>query len=191
MTTTFTPKSATSRRNASLTASRGELGTGVGSVACHRHLAPDRGHVDNRPAALDERGQECLRHRDVAEEVDVEQAAPLGERKRLHGRVDLDSGVVDEGAQRTAVGVVGDALHEHRDLGLVGDVESARLDIRGSDSVGVGIPTYAGEDVKAALGEFAGGGGADSRRGPGHHDERMTEGDVCLSQTKIDPRCWD
>jgi hypothetical protein len=59
---------------------------------------------------------------------------------------------------------------------------SSRLDIRGSDSVGVGIPAYAGEDVKAALGEFAGGGGADSRRGPGHHHERMTEGDVCLSQ---------
>jgi hypothetical protein len=125
-----------------------------------------------------------LRHRDVAEEVDVEQAAPLGERQRLHGRVDLDSGVVDEGAQRTAVGVVGDALHEHRDLGLVGDVESARLDIRGSDSVGVGIPTYAGEDVKAALGEFAGGGGADSRRGPGHHDERMTEGG-CLFELSL------
>jgi hypothetical protein len=52
----------------------------------------------------------------------------------------------------------------------------------GSDSVGVGIPTYAGEDVKAALGELAGGGGADSRRGPGHHDERMTEWDVCLSR---------
>jgi hypothetical protein len=59
------------------------------------------------------------------------------------------------------------------------DIESARLDIHGSDSVG--IPTYAGEDVKAALGEFASGGGADFRRGPGHHDERMTEGDVCLS----------
>jgi hypothetical protein len=44
-------------------------------------------------------------------------------------RVELDSGVVDQGAQRT-VGVVGDALHEQRDLGLVGDVESARLDIR-------------------------------------------------------------
>ena len=38
-------------------ASVGQLGTGVGSVACHRHLAPDRGHVDNRSAALDERGR--------------------------------------------------------------------------------------------------------------------------------------
>jgi len=78
-------------------------------------------------------------------------------------------------------GVVGDALHEHRDLRLVGDVESARLDIRGSDSVAVGLPTYAGQDVKAALAEFARGGGADSRRGPGHYDERMTQREVCLS----------
>ena len=87
----------------------GDLGTGVWSVACHGHLAPDRRYVDNRPAVLNERGQKGLRHRDVAEEVDVEEAAPLGERQRLHRRVDLDSGVVDEGAQGTAVGVVGDA----------------------------------------------------------------------------------
>ena len=121
-----------------------------------------------------------MRHRDVAEEVDVEQTAPLGERQRLHGRVDLDSGVIDEGAQRTAVAVVGDTLHEHRDLGPTGDVELARLDICGSHSVGVGIPTYAGEDLKAALGEFVGGGGADSRRGPAHNDQLTTKR-LCLS----------
>jgi hypothetical protein len=94
-----------------------------------------------------------LRHLDVAEEVDVEQAARLGERHRLHGRVDLDSGVVDEGAQRTAVGVVGDALHEHRDLGVVGDVEHDRLEVRGPERLGVGAAAHSGEDVEAAPGK--------------------------------------
>jgi hypothetical protein len=40
-----------------------------------------------------------LGHRDVAEQIDLEQVSPLGDRQSFDGRIDRDAGVVDQRAQ--------------------------------------------------------------------------------------------
>lgn len=62
---------------------------------------------------------------------------------------------------------MGDGFSHCGDVGLDGDVERLRFDVLGSQSLGVAVAAYAGDDVKATAGQVAGGGGADPGRGAG------------------------
>ena len=70
--------------------------------------------------------------------------------------------IVDHGAQWAPLTIAGDVLHERGDLGIVGDAEHDRLEVRGPERVGVAASAYAGENLEAAPGKLAGGGGTDA-----------------------------
>jgi hypothetical protein len=88
--------------------------------------------------------------------------------------------MVDQGAQSAPFRIIGDVLHECGDLGLVGDVEHDRLEVRGPERIGVCASTHADEDVEAAPGKLAGSGGADASLSTGHHEDLTTKR-LCLT----------
>ena len=107
----------------------------------------------------------------MAEQVHLQEPAPLGKREGFDGRVDPDACVVDEGAKPGSRGISGDARRERSNRGLVRDVEHDRCDVAIARQVGTRSSAHAGKDVEAPPGKLARGGSTDAGRRAGHHDD--------------------
>jgi hypothetical protein len=87
------------------------------------------------------------------------------------GRIELNSGVVDQRADGPAQRVGSDAVGDRDDIRFHGDVEDERLDPIGPQGLGVDVTPDTGQHVKAPSRKFPCGGSAYARRGAGHDDQ--------------------
>jgi hypothetical protein len=93
-------------------------------------------HLVGRPAsALPRERQERLDDGDAAEQVGFELLAPQVQRQHFDRGADLDSGVVDQGAQRALLGIVGDPFCQFVDVPGNGDVQGGRLNAGCPDGI--------------------------------------------------------
>ena len=94
------------------------LRRGVRPEEGERAAPADRPHEHDPALRSPQRGEERLRHGDLADDVHLELAAELVERDELERGRDRDPGVVDETVERPA-----DLLDRSRDVRRIGDVE--------------------------------------------------------------------
>ena len=123
---------------------QGELRTGVRAIRRQDHLPANGTDVHHGARADQQRRQQRLDNRDVAEHIDLELPAPLRYRQRFDWRVDRDSGVVDQRAQRTTLRIAPDTVGDRGHIGFHGDVEEVRLDAVGAQRVGIHLAAYSG-----------------------------------------------
>jgi hypothetical protein len=117
-----------------------------------------------------------LGHRDVTEQIDLEQAAPFGHRHGFERCIHLDTCVVDQRAQGPAQRVASDAVGDGNHIRINGDVEDDRLDPVGPQGLGVDVTADTGQHVKAPSSEFSCSGCAHASRGTGHDDQLLPVG---------------
>ena len=114
--------------------------------------------------------EQGLGHFDVAEKVDVELPPSFLQGKHLDRCVHGDAGVVDQGSQRSTVGL--DKGGQISDLLRSSDIEDDGTDIRGLEFAAVDRTPDTGQDVITVGGEFTGSGRAHPGGGAGNDDER-------------------
>ena len=85
----------------------------------------------------------------MTEQIDLEQAAPLGYRQGFDRRIHRDAGVVDQRADGPAQRVVSDAIGDGGHIRFNGDVEDVRLDPVGPQRLGVDVAADTGQHLKA------------------------------------------
>src|ERR671911_243425 len=78
---------------------KARLGSGAHAIREAAHAPPDRAHVDDPAAAAAQRREQRLRHRDMADEVDLELAPEHVERQQLDRAGLGGPGVVDEAVE--------------------------------------------------------------------------------------------
>jgi hypothetical protein len=164
---------------------RGRVGTHEGK----RAAAGGRRHHDDATLARNARGccaqqwREALRDEHLADEVDLELAAQLGDRDLEQRPRDGYPRVIDEAGERLALelgahlGRGGGDCRRVRDIAVNGCEEAAQFR---AQLLAVGLPAHATEDAKAPGAERARRGSADARGGSGHHD-----GARALSKTSL------
>ena len=118
---TRTPCGASSRRSESIQPRTANFEARVRRQERQRHPAADRAGVDDPASGLEQRRQQRLGDRDVAEQVDLELPSPLRQGHHLERSVDVHPGVVDQ-RRDPAVGAFED-LRTCRPTDRVRDVE--------------------------------------------------------------------
>ncbi len=145
----------------------GELGGGVSAREGRGHAPRDRSHVNDAARARPDERQEGLRHRDLADHVDLELAPQVGKRKKLDRPRHDDAGIVDEPRQSRRADDAGDRAGRGGNRQRVRDFERDRSESRRAlrlEGLGVGLPADPGEDSPAEAVEVERARRADARR---------------------------
>ena len=131
-----------------------ELRCRVWTIGGHRDLATHGADVHHATLVAHEGRQQRLDHGDLAEQVDLEHASPLVDRKGLDRHVGLDGGVVHHRPYCPALRIAVHSSDQRLDVVRFGDVEDQRLDTRPPDGSGVLVAADTCKDMKPPPGQF-------------------------------------
>ena len=166
ITITWMPHGRSSSRSVSLSASTACFDAAYGPMNGRALRPAIEPMLTTRPGPRRRAGQQRLRHRQLADHVDLELAAQLVERDELERDRDRDAGVVDEPVQR----LVGDGLGCGRDVVGIRDVEHQRLEPCCAEAFGVLVAPDARQHAPAGAAQVQRARFSDPRRGAGDED---------------------